>query len=178
MRILVTGPQGSGKTTQAKLLSDKLNLCFVKAGEMVREKAKGLDEEAKLAKKALETGDLVDNKLIAKLVSQKVSQKECQLGYVMDGYPRSVDQLSEFNPQYDKVVLLNLSDQEATRRLLARSREDDTPELIKERLFVYHKKTSPVLQHYKDHGKLIEVNGEQPEKKVTDDILEALGVNG
>lgn len=175
MRILITGPQGSGKTTQAKLISAKMGLCLVKTGDLIREKAAENSDIGCSLKEAIDKGNLVDNAVLADMLREKFNKPECRSGFVVDGYPRSLPQLAVFDPGYDLVFYLNISDEEAKKRLLARGREDDTPEAIEERLKIYHRQTKQVLDYYRDLGKLVEVNGEQPVGKVTISILERLG---
>lgn len=175
MRIMVTGPQGSGKTTQAKILAEKLNLNFIGAGDLLREFSENESQESKEVKEKLENGQLVDDKVLAGLVEKESSGAEFKEGFVADGYPRSVSQLQIFNPQYDKVFYLKVSDKEAENRLVKRGRGDDLPELIKRRLKWYHEKTTPILNYYQDLGKLIIIDGEKDIEEVAKDIEKNVG---
>lgn len=154
-RILVTGPQGSGKTTQAKLLAEFLGVQFIGTGDLVRDRAKVDDDVGQNIKEALAKGQLADNKTVSDLIREKVDGS----GFVMDGYPRDEEQLELFDPEYNKVFYLNISDEEVMDRLLKRGRADDTLDLIKERLRVYHLETEPLLKRYKDQEILEIIDG-------------------
>lgn len=157
-RILITGPQGSGKSTQAKILARKLNIGLINAGALVRDFAEEDTPEGRKVREDMGKGNLVDNNVTGRLVRQKVEEFQ-EKGFVVDGYPRSLEQLSIFDPQFKEVFCLNISDEEAVKRLIPRGREDDTRESIMERLKVYHKLTEPVLDHYRNLGILNEIDG-------------------
>lgn len=159
MKILLTGPQGSGKTTQAESLARYLNVPLVGTGEVLRQMAKGKNTLGEKIRKALDKGYLVDDKIVAQLVVARLSRKDCKVGFVMDGYPRSRAQLRLFDPRFDKVFYLDLSDDEVTGRLLKRGREDDIGELIEKRLKVYHEMTEPLLEYYQEKSMLVRING-------------------
>lgn len=170
MKILITGPQGSGKTTQAEILAKKLNLPFIGAGELLRQFVENGGEGSASVKADLEDGELVDNNIIAQLMKSELSKEDCQKGFVIDGYPRAFSQLQLFAPEYDQVFYLKLSDEEAKKRLLLRGREDDNPEAIEERLKWYHEETRPVLEYYQQNGKLTTVDGDRSVKEVAAEI--------
>lgn len=174
MKILIAGIEGSGKTTQASILAQNLGLCLVKTGDLVRAKAKENSKLGESLRQALERGEFVNNQVVAGLVWEKLSQGHCGENFIMDGYPRIMEQLRVFDPEFDKVFSLNISDQEATERLLARGREDDKREVIAERIKLYHQETEQVLDYYRKQGKLIEVNGSQSIKAVTKEIEDYL----
>lgn len=159
-KILFVGPQGSGKSTQAKLLGKFLKIPVISTGEIFRIIKEQDTEGGRRIKQIYDTGKLIDDVTTASLVKKRLAEEDCQNGFILDGYPRNLEQVRLFNPGFDKVIHLKLSDEEATKRLLARGREDDTPELISERLKIYHQETDPVLNYYQSRGLLIEVNGE------------------
>ncbi len=171
-RLGVMGPQGSGKTTQAKLIADKLGLCFISSGDLVREKSHHDDEVGREVKRLLDIGEMTSDELAADLVKQEI--EKCPGGYVMDGYPRRVTQLQVWDPEFDKVFYLEMEDDEVTNRLLKRGREDDTPELIEERLELYHLRTEPVLKCYQDKGNLIKIDGHGTIEQIHAQIMEEL----
>lgn len=174
MRILVSGPTGSGKTTQATLLSKYLRLPFIGVGRMLRDEAeKGTNNGLKV-QIAMKKGTLVDDAVVARVVKKRVGLPDCQDGFIMDGFPRSLSQLKHFDPNYDHVFSLDISDKEAAKRLLKRGREDDTPALIKKRLEIYHRFTEPVLSWYMKKGILDKVNGEMRIEKVHQTIKERI----
>ena len=151
------GPQGSGKSTQAKMLAEKFGLCFISSGDLLREKAKEDSDEGRLIKLQMNQGILVDDSILAQLIENKVN--ECGGKFVMDGYPRRMSQIDAYDPNLKKVFILKVSDEEILKRLLARGRFDDTEENIKKRLEWHHKETQPVIEYYKNQGILVEING-------------------
>lgn len=159
MRILVTGPQGSGKTTQAELLADYLHVPMISTGELLRELAEMPDDLDKKIKEDLAKGDLVDDEIVAEMVKKRIDRDDAVSGFVMDGYPRSRNQLELFDPNFTNVFYLDISDEEVEKRLLQRAREDDTPDIIHQRLALYHELTEPVLEYFKNQGVLKKING-------------------
>lgn len=175
MRILITGPQGSGKTTQAKIISERYKLCLVKTGDMVRALAQEDSEEGQhIREKSLHEGVLIDDTIPARLVKGKVESKECAMGFVVDGYPRRLSQLERYDPHYEYAFYLDISDNVAEERMLHRGRIDDTKELIDKRLEVYHKETTPVIDYYRNFGILHVINAEVDMDEVTAQIEEIL----
>lgn len=174
MKILIMGLPGSGKTTQSKILANSLNLCFIKTGEILRELSKQDGEVAKGLKEAMEKGELVDNKVAADVVRDRVLEMDCQNGFIMDGYPRSLDQLQYFDPKFDKVFYLKISPEQSEKRLLQRGRQDDSPEIIDKRIRVQNEKLNPLLDYFSNNSDLIEIDGEQDIEKVAADIRGSL----
>lgn len=170
MRILITGPQGCGKTTQAEILAKKFSFCLINAGDLLRELADQSTEEGENVRKCLSEGIFVDDKITAKLVRTELEKEHCQKGFVMDGFPRRMSQLEYFDPVYDQVFYLDVPDDEVIKRLLLRGREDDTPEVIRERLGLYHSETEPVLTYYQGQGKLKKINGEHSIEEIATEI--------
>ena len=166
----MAGLPGSGKTTQAKIISDKLGLCFIKTGEILREMALSGSPKGQIARKALEKGKLVDNQIVVEIIKKRVYESDCVNGFVMDGYPRSLDQIKLFDPGFDKVFYLKIAPERAKDRLLQRDRADDTPFLIKERLRIQVLLLEKVMQYYKSKGKLVEVDGEKSWSEVANEI--------
>ncbi len=174
MRILITGAQGSGKTTQANILSDKLGYPLIKMGDLLRDFAGGKGEDNKKIAGEMSRGEMVDDEVAAGLVKERVESFGENSGIIADGYPRRMHQLQTYDPHYDKVFNLKIRDEVGVERLLERGRGDDTPEAIQKRLSWYHKETEPVLEYYRKKGILIDIDGEQEIDKVTQDILRSL----
>lgn len=178
MKIVIIGPQGSGKTTQAEILAKKLNLCVIEVGTLLRKMAEGKGKKSEEIRKELNAGDLIDDRLVARLFQEEVQRANCQRGFVTDGYPRTLDQHNFFDPGFDVAFYLKLSDEEAVKRLLKRGREDDTPHSIKERLDWYHKETTPLLDYYRQQGILAIIDGDRSIEDVASQILKKLRMEG
>jgi adenylate kinase len=167
MNIIVLGPPGSGKGTQAKLLAEKLNLRHISSGELLRARASQDTPDGKIISKLLSAGELVPFATIMRLVLDEI--KKDTTGFILDGTPRNLVQaqgLDEFletnHIKVDHVILYDLSDTTTTERLLNRAklegRSDDNIDTIKNRLLVYHNDTKPVIAHYQAQGKLLRVD--------------------
>ena len=165
-RILLIGPQGSGKSTQAKLLAESLNIPLISTGDIYRQ-LQSVDE---IIRKILNEGRLVDDQTTSRIVKERLSKDDCQMGFIMDGYPRTVEQLKLFDPSFDKVFYLDVSEGEVIKRLMARGRTDDTDELIGRRLDLYYKQTAPLLDYYKKAGILVNIDGKGDVEKVKQDL--------
>jgi adenylate kinase len=178
MRILVLGPQGSGKGTQAKRIAAAYDIPHVATGDILRTAIAEGGELGEQVAPILERGDLVPDDLMVELIRGRLADEE---GFVLDGFPRTVPQaealdtmLEEIGKPLDAVILLEVGDDVALGRLLSRraeeGRADDAPDVIRNRLRLYHGLTEPVVQRYRDRGMLVTVNGEQP----IDDVSAAI----
>lgn len=203
MNIVIFGPQGSGKGTQAKMLADRYGIPHISTGDIFREAAKKNDSLGLEVKKVLDQGALCSDALTNEVVKRRLEDVDCAEGFILDGYPRTLAQaeaLDEFS-HVDFVIVLDISDKEAINRLSNRrqcpkckritdtseggvcikcgtalvQRTDDTPALIKKRLDDYHDVTQPLLEYYKPQDNVFVVNGERSPEKVFKNILEILG---
>lgn len=175
MRIIVLGPQGSGKTTQAELLSQHINLPLIDAGTLIRQFVEHDPDhkEAEQVRRALVSGNMVPNGLAGRLVKEAV-EREGKSGFVLDGYPRSREQLAVYEPPTDIVFYLRLSEAVCVERLFKRGRADDTPESIKRRLSLYHELTEPLLAYYRARKILVEVDGDRSIEEIQADMRASL----
>lgn len=182
MRILILGPQGSGKGTQAKLIAESREMVHVATGDMLRHAMAEGTPLGLQVKPIYDRGDLVPDDLMIDLIRERL---EGQDGYVLDGFPRTLPQaealdamLDDIGKPLDAVILLQVSDDVATHRLQARAaaegRADDSPEAIRNRLRLYHERTEPVVERYRAEGTLVAVDGEGTVEDVATDIEEAL----
>ncbi len=184
--MLILGPQGSGKGTQAKLLAGSRALAHVATGDILRSAIADGTELGRRVAPILERGDLVPDELMIDLIRERLEREN---GFVLDGFPRTIPQaealeamLTEIGKPLDAVVLLSVSDDVATERLHARSisegRADDSPEAIRNRLRLYHELTEPLVERYRDDGTLVAVDGEGTVEEVASLIEEALSQVG
>jgi len=170
MKFIFLGIQGSGKSTQAKLLSAKLNLPYIEASQLLRETSEGEDEDAKRITEALDRGNLVPNEITIRTLKERLEKPDCQKGYILDGYPRNEEQFQNLDSDIDKVFYVAVSDEETIKRLSKRARHDDTGKALKRRMDLYHRQTEPVLDKFREKGILEEVDGERSIKEIAKDI--------
>ena len=160
MILFFFGPPGAGKGTQAKLISQKLKIVHLSTGEVLRSQLKKENKLSFQLKKILESGQLVSDKILNKIVSERIKLQDCKKGFIFDGYPRtisqayfindyftnnnlSIDHFFEFNVNFDLIVARIIN------RSLVESREDDNKEVIMKRIEKYKQETKPVLDYYK-----------------------------
>jgi adenylate kinase len=174
MNLVVLGPQGSGKSTQAKLLAGYLKLPHVSTGDIFRRLENEDSELGRRIKNSLSKGLLVADSDVNVVLSKELSASKYSKGVVLDGCPRNLAQAKNFPLKFDKVIYLQVSDTVGTERLLKRQREDDTFNVIKERLAIYHQETEPMLDFYRQQGLLVEINGEQSVDAIFAEIKQAL----
>jgi adenylate kinase len=183
--LLVLGPQGSGKGTQAARLSDVHGIPHVSTGEMFRAAIAAGSDLGRRVEPILASGELVPDDLTVELIRERLADRGAERGFVLDGFPRNLVQaealdamLSEIGRGLDAVLFFDLSDEVALERLLGRAREegreDDTPETIARRLAIYHEQTEPVVERYRVTGKLVPLHADRPIDEVATEIAEAL----
>ena len=181
-RLVMLGAPGSGKGTQAEKLSGELAVPAVSTGEMLREAVAAGTELGRRVEAIMESGDLVDDATMAEVVAARLDQPDAAGGYLLDGYPRTLDQaaaldeiLERQDSRLDAVLFIDVPEVELIRRALARRRADDNEETIRTRLMVYRDKTEPLVDLYRRRGQLREINGHQTIDEVAAEILGALG---
>jgi adenylate kinase len=185
MNIVLLGAPGAGKGTQAKRIKDRYGVAHISTGDMFRaEKESGSELGLKL-QEYMSAGRLVPDQLVLDIVSARLAKPDCEKGFLLDGFPRTVGQaealsamLATAGKPLDKVLYLKLSEQEAVNRLLGRAkiegRSDDTPETIKKRMSVFNDLTEPLIAYYHAEGLLETVNGEAAMDAVTDAVTALL----
>lgn len=174
MKIIFLGSQGSGKSTQAQLVAEKLKLPCIEMGQLFRDKAKDKDSQAQEIKRALDVGELVPDEITVKTLHDRLFKADCARGYVLDGYPRNYAQLEGLEKDIDKVFYIKVSDQEGIKRLIARARHDDNLSIVTKRLQIYHRMTEPLLAYFRQRGLLEEIDGNRSIEEVARDIQKRL----
>lgn len=172
MKILIMGLPGSGKTVQARKIAQELGFCLIKTGEILRELSKIDTKEGKIIKNVLENGELVDDMVVGEIVMNRLQNPDCKNGFVVDGYPRSESQLKNFNPGFDKVIYLDIPENQAIKRLIERGRGDDTKRLITKRLAIQKKELDGLLKYYGSAGNLLEIDATKTIDEVFKDIVD------
>lgn len=171
MNLVVMGPQGSGKSTQAKLLAQKLRRPHVSTGDIFRELAKKDSPLGRQAAEKTKIGELIDDNDTLKVIAEYLRDSQFNQGFVLDGFPRNLYQAQNFKHPLDQIFYLRVSDAEGIRRLTKRGRADDTSSAIRKRLDLYHQQTEPVLDCYRAKGLLGEIDGERSIGEIHEEIL-------
>ena len=168
MRIIIFGPPGAGKGTQANRISEEYNIPHLSTGEIFRSAIKNETPLGKEVKSILDAGDLVPDEKVVALVEEELKDEKYAGGYILDGFPRTVPQAEAFDELLEKkgknldaFLQLEVPKEELVDRILSRGegRSDDTPEKVKNRLDVYWNETQPVLNHYKQQDVVKSIDG-------------------
>ena len=152
MRILLSGPPGTGKSAQASLISKKYNIPAVSAGDLLRNEIANKTAIGKKIESYVDKGDLAPDELVDQVVKAKL--KKHPEGFIMDGYPRDLHQARSFN-DFDIMIVIKTTEEEIIKRLKLRKRLDDDINVIKHRFKIYHEQTQPVVDYYKKQKKNI-----------------------
>lgn len=180
MRLVLLGPPGAGKGTQAVRLAEKLGVPQISTGELFRQNISGGTKLGLEAKKYLDAGDLVPAALTNELVDDRLNGDDVTGGFILDGYPRSVEQAEALHDMLDRrglkldaVVEFRVPEEELVTRLKSRGRADDTEDVIRNRFRVYRDETAPLLDYYRNELKTVDAVGSLDE--VFTRALRALG---
>ncbi|WP_109508435.1 adenylate kinase [Nocardioides speluncae] len=186
MRLLIMGPPGAGKGTQAKIIADRYGIPAISTGDIFRANVDAGTPLGLEAKKYMDHGEYVPDEVTNLMVRNRIDEPDADPGFLLDGYPRTLAQVEELDGmieytghKLDAVLVLTVDDDELVNRLLQRAeveaRADDTEDVIRRRQEVYNEQTAPLIEVYRDHGVLVEVNGMGEVDEVTERLLEALG---
>ena len=180
MRLVLLGPPGAGKGTQAAILSEKLNIPHISTGDLFRA---NIGEGTPLgveAKSYMDAGKLVPTDVTARMVEDRLSQDDAANGFLLDGFPRTVEQaeilkdlLAKKDQVLDGVLNFQVSDDVVVERMLARGRADDNEEIIRTRMSVYRDETMPLIDYYGE--KIIDITAEGTIEEINDSAMKAIG---
>ncbi|MEU2034672.1 adenylate kinase [Nocardia amamiensis] len=180
MRVVLLGPPGAGKGTQAVLLSEKLGVPHISTGDLFRANISQQTPLGREAQKYMDAGDLVPSDVTNRMVEARVNEPDAANGFVLDGYPRTVDQadalekiLKDMDTKLDAVLCFVVPEDTVVERMLSRGRADDNEDVIRNRLRVYREETEPLLEHY--DGLVVSVDGVGEVDDVNTRALRALG---
>ncbi len=187
MNIVLFGPPGAGKGTQARILAERRGWPQLSTGDMLRAAAEAGTPLGKMADALMTKGELVPDQIVIDIIAERYDQPDCAKGAVFDGFPRTIPQaealdamLAERGKKIELVLELKVDDAVLLQRVEQRIkdggilRSDDTPETLKHRLDVYYKNTAPLLDYYKKQGKVVSVDGMAPIEDVTTAIARAI----
>ncbi len=187
MNLILFGPPGAGKGTQAKMLIDKFDLVQISTGDMLRDEVNSQSELGKSAKSIMDRGDLVSDDIIMAMIEKRIQMTDCNNGFILDGFPRTLKQAVELDQLLDNfkiniknVIEIVVDENLLLERINKRStenkniRNDDNSVILKNRIKVYKKDTMPVIEYYRNLNKLNAIDGMQSIEKVFQEILKIL----
>lgn len=189
MNLIFLGPPGAGKGTQAGRVETAHGLVQLSTGDMLRAAVAAGTDIGKQAKEIMERGDLVPDDVVVKIISDRIEEKDCANGFILDGFPRTTGQaealdkmLEEKGLKLNAVIEIRVDDSILVDRIRTRAAEtggdraDDNEETLKKRLEVYHAQTAPLIPYYESQGKLLVVDGMSAIDDVTRDIEDKIGL--
>lgn len=203
MRLIIVGPPGAGKGTQAVRIAEKFGLVHISTGDMLRAEIKAESELGKKAKSMIERGELVDDSIIIAMVQDRIARPDCEKGFILDGFPRTIPQADALGAvtQMDAVIDIEVPAERLIERICSRricpecgksystlthpdpkcvcgavlvQRADDTVETVSNRIAVYESQTKPLIAYYSERGLVRRINGDQEIASVEEDIEKAL----
>jgi adenylate kinase len=188
MRIVILGPPGSGKGTQATLLVERLKIPHISTGALLRNAAKRGTELGLQAKSIIDRGELVPDSIMLEMIEERLAREDVADGFILDGYPRNVGQaksldavLERLNKPADEAILIEVDTEQVIKRIAKRAieegRSDDTEETVRNRMRVYAEQTAPVADYYAERGLLTRVLGDGCKEEVLERILSVLKVS-
>jgi adenylate kinase len=185
MRLIIMGPPGAGKGTQAKVIAERLSIPAISTGDIFRENVKQQTDLGREAQRYIDAGDYVPDEITNAMVRDRLSEDDAKAGFLLDGYPRTVAQVAELDSmveadgqRIDAVIVLTVEPEEIIQRLVRRAqgegRSDDTEEVVRHRQELYTEQTAPLIEVYDERGLLVVVDGMGSVDEVTTRVLEGL----
>jgi adenylate kinase len=185
LNVLLLGPQGAGKGTQAKRISAEYGIPHIASGEILRAEMQAGTELGRRVKDVYDRGDLVSDDLVIELIRARLDQPDTDGGFILDGFPRTTVQaealdamFADIGRSFSVVFALQIRDEVAFERLRRRAqlegRADDTDDAIRRRLETYHRETEPLIEYYRVRGNLVPIHGDRTENEVFAEIQQAL----
>ena len=180
MRIILFGPPGCGKGTQAMFISDSLSIPHLSTGDMLRGAVNSGTEIGLKAKEIMESGGLVSDEIVISIVEERILKDDCKKGFILDGFPRTVNQAERLdlllgvNYKIDCVLRIKVYEDEIIKRLIDRGRDDDKPDIIKNRFKSYNLETQPLIPFYEKRNILLNIDGMKEIEEVSLDIKKVL----
>lgn len=185
MKLLIMGPPGVGKGTQASHIKSKLNIAHLSTGDILRTEIKKKTDTGVQAKLYMDAGKLVSDQVLLDIIQDRIKNPDCDGGYLLDGFPRTLPQavglekiMESINHALDRVISLTADEDELVERLIKRGaesgRSDDTPDVIRNRQKIYWEQTAPLLDFYQKKGILKDVDGLGEISEITERILTVL----
>ena len=185
MRMILMGPPGAGKGTQAQVVAERYSIPAISTGDIFRKNASEGTELGIQAQRFMDAGEYVPDELTNLMVRNRIDEPDAERGFLLDGYPRTVSQVEELDGmikftghELDAVLVLTVDQDEIVQRLLQRAqvegRTDDTEDVVRRRQEVYHDQTAPLIDVYRDRGLMIEVDGMGEVDEVSKRVLDAL----
>jgi adenylate kinase len=185
LNVLLLGPQGAGKGTQARRISAEYDIPHIASGEILRAEMQAGTELGMRVKDVYDRGDLVSDDLMIELIKTRLDQPDTDAGFILDGFPRTTVQaealdrvMADIGRSFNVVFALQIPDEVAFERLRKRAelegRADDTDDAIRRRLENYHRETEPLIEHYRVRGNLVPIHGNRSENEVFAEIQSAL----
>ena len=184
MIIILLGPPGAGKGTQAIFIKNEFNIAHISTGDMLREAVKNKTSLGVTAKEIMARGDYVPDNLLLEIIKERINENDCDNGFILDGYPRNETQaesldviLNESGVSIDSIIQIDVDFSILEKRIEGRAqeinteiREDDNLQVMKKRLQVYVDQTEPLISYYSNHKSFIVINGMNDISKVSEDI--------
>ena len=185
MRMIIMGPPGAGKGTQAQVVAERYSIPAISTGDIFRKNVSEGTELGIQAQRFMDAGEYVPDELTNLMVRNRIDEPDAERGFLLDGYPRTLAQVEELDGMIkhtghalDAVVVLTVDKEELVQRLLQRAetegRADDTEDVVRRRQEVYHDQTAPLIDVYRDRGLMIEVDGMGEVDEVSKRIFDAL----